>query len=150
MKRGPEQELTERYFKRFEAAGRPVGLVFDGITEVRESRAASVADRQREESALLGRWQEEGRRLVLLDEGGKDLTSRQFADRIGVWRDSGIGACVFAIGGPDGHDRSCLANADFTLSLGRLTFPHQIARVLLAEQLYRCATMLAGHPYHRE
>ena len=150
MKRGPEQELAERYLKRFEATARAVGLAYGGLTEIRESRAGTSGERQREESALLRRWQEEGRFLVLLDEGGTDLTSRQLADRIGSWRDRGIGEVALAIGGPDGHDRACLAAANDTLSLGRLTFPHQIARILLAEQLYRSATLLAGHPYHRD
>lgn len=150
MKQGPEQELAQRYFKRFEATGRPVGLVFAGLTEIRESRAASAAERQREESALLRRWRQDGRHLVLLDEGGRSLGSRDFADLIARWRDQGIGECVFALGGPDGHDPECLADADFSLSFGRMTFPHQLARILLAEQLYRAVTLLAGHPYHRD
>lgn len=150
MKAGPERELARRYLERFEATGRPLGLVYAGTTEVREGRAHDQAGRQGEESALLRRWRDEGRTLVLLDESGRELSSPALARRLGDWRDGGVSDCIFAIGGPDGHDPELRSEADLVLSFGRLTWPHQLARVMLAEQLYRATTILAGHPYHRD
>lgn len=149
MKAGPERELVQRYLGRFEAACRASGLLYGGVTEIRESRAASPEDRRAEESAQLLRWVEEGRLVAVLDARGKELDSVDLAGRIGEWRDRGLAECRFAIGGPDGHDRDLLRAAGLVISFGRMTWPHQICRILLAEQLYRSATILAGHPYHR-
>ena len=88
-------------------------------------------------------------RLVLLDERGKQLSTREFADRLSEWQSDGRDI-AFAIGGPDGVSDACRERAEFTLSLSRLTLPHGLARVILAEQLYRATTLLSGHPYHRE
>ncbi|HWT97892.1 MAG TPA: 23S rRNA (pseudouridine(1915)-N(3))-methyltransferase RlmH [Terriglobales bacterium] len=88
--------------------------------------------------------------VVVLDERGRSLTSRDFAARIGAWRDDGAGEIVFLIGGADGHDEAVRTRADLLLSLGSMTWPHQMVRVLLAEQLYRAQQILAGHPYHRD
>jgi 23S rRNA (pseudouridine1915-N3)-methyltransferase len=149
MKAGPERELAQRYIERFEAAGRGLGLTFAGISEIRESRAADAGERRAEESLQLRRWLEEGRVVVLLDERGRELDSVGLARRIGNWRDEGVPECVFAIGGPDGHDPALLAAVPLAVSFGRMTWPHQLCRIMLAEQLYRCVTILAGHPYHR-
>jgi 23S rRNA (pseudouridine1915-N3)-methyltransferase len=150
MTKGPERDLTRRYLERFEVAGRQVGLIFSGVTEVREGRAAEVPARLAEESALLGRWRDEGRALIVLDESGRTMTSRAFAEVLSRLRDDGVADCVMAIGGPDGHDPAILPASRLLLSFGRQTWPHQLARVMLAEQLYRAATILAGHPYHRD
>jgi 23S rRNA (pseudouridine1915-N3)-methyltransferase len=149
LKNGPERELVQRYLERFEMAGRPLGLSFSGTMEIRESQAANLSDRLREESALPRRWQAEGRLLVLLDETGRDLDSKEFSGRLAEWRDNGVSDCAFAIGGPDGHDPTLHPLAHLVIRFGRLTWPHQLARILLAEQLYRAATILSGHPYHR-
>ncbi len=90
-----------------------------------------------------------GTALVLLDERGKNLSSEDLAGRIGLLRDSGRKAAIVAIGGADGHDASFRDQAELVLSFGALTWPHQLVRVMLAEQLYRVTTILAGHPYHR-
>ncbi|MEK0082149.1 23S rRNA (pseudouridine(1915)-N(3))-methyltransferase RlmH [Benzoatithermus flavus] len=87
--------------------------------------------------------------VVALDERGRDLTSETFAERLGDWRDQGRRAAAFLIGGPDGLAESVLRAADLGLALGRMTWPHRLVRVMLAEQLYRATTILAGHPYHR-
>ena len=150
MKTGPEQELAERYLGRLEKVGPSVGLTFGGITEIVESRAGTASQRKADESAqCLALLNERATALVALDETGKSLSSKDFANRIGQMRDDGVRRALFAIGGPDGHDRELLQRADLTLSFGRMTWPHQIARILLAEQLYRAAAILAGHPYHR-
>jgi len=93
---------------------------------------------------------EPGVRLVLLDERRKALSSRQLARQIGQWRDEGCREAVFCIGGADGHDRSQLPHPDLTLAFGPAVFPHKLVRVMLAEQLYRAVSILAGTPYHRD
>lgn len=90
-----------------------------------------------------------GARIVALDEGGRSLDSAAFAGLLGGWRDEGVPAAAFLIGGADGHDDAVRGAADLTLSLGAMTWPHLLARAMLAEQLYRATTILAGHPYHR-
>lgn len=148
MKAGPERELAERYFSRFSKTGPAIGLDFGGVSEIAESRARSLDERRREEALAL---EAHGRDAVvfLLDERGKNPTSEELSARIGRLRDDGRKHLVFAIGGPDGHDTSSRAAADTILSFGAQTWPHQLVRVMLAEQLYRVSTILSGHPYHR-
>ncbi|PRD43821.1 23S rRNA (pseudouridine(1915)-N(3))-methyltransferase RlmH [Phyllobacterium phragmitis] len=149
MKAGPERELAGRYFDRFAKAGSSLGLEFSGVGEVVESRAATADQRKQEEAARLFEALDAGAGLILLDERGKMLGSEDFAGRIGRLRDDGQRQLILAIGGPDGHDPRLRARADLVLALGAMTWPHQIARILVAEQLYRAATILSGHPYHR-
>ena len=148
MKSGPEKDLADRYVERFARAGPAIGLEFTGTTEIAESRRGSVPERCREEAAALA-GQLGDKRLVLLDEGGRNLASEDFAARLGRWRDDGLREIQFASGGPDGHDPELKDKAALVLSFGAATWPHQIVRILLAEQLYRAATILSGHPYHR-
>ena len=89
-------------------------------------------------------------RRVLLDETGKQLSSTAFADVLGRWRDDGVREARFCIGGADGFDDAERASAELLVSFGRLTWPHMLARAMLAEQLWRATRILAGHPYHRE
>lgn len=153
MKSGPEKELGDRYYERFARTGPAVGLEFGGITEIPEGRGQTVEERQREEGdKLLARVQAQGQAstaLLLLDERGKSFSSEELASRIGAMRDNGRKALVVAIGGPDGHSEALRNQADLIVSFGALTWPHQLVRVMLGEQLYRTATILAGHPYHR-
>ncbi len=149
MKAGPEKELVERYFDRFAKSGPAIGLEFAGVVETPESRAQGVAERKREEAQKLQAQLGSGAALILLDERGKNISSEDFAGRLAALRDGGQRNLVIAIGGPDGHDASLRENAALTLSFGALTWPHQIVRIMLAEQLYRAATILSGHPYHR-
>lgn len=88
--------------------------------------------------------------IVVLDERGKTMSSRDFAGRIAAWRDEGAAEIAFLIGGADGHDPAVREKADLLLSLGAMTWPHQLVRVLLMEQIYRAQQILAGHPYHRD
>ena len=87
---------------------------------------------------------------IALDETGKQMTSLSFAAKLGRARDEGISDTAFVIGGPDGLDPAFLASASLTLSLGTMTWPHQMARIMAAEQIYRAMTILSGHPYHRD
>lgn len=149
MKAGPERELADRYLDRFAKTGPGVGLEWNGLSEVSESRARGEAERRREEARPLEALLGGGAALVLLDERGQNLASEELAAWLGQRRDQGQRDLVIAIGGPDGHDPTLRARAALTLSFGKLTWPHQLARVMLGEQLYRVATILAGHPYHR-
>jgi 23S rRNA (pseudouridine1915-N3)-methyltransferase len=149
LKAGPERELAERYFDRLAKSGAAVGLEFSGVTEIAESRAQTATERRREEGQRLQTQLQPGTALVLLDERGKNLPSEELAGRVGLLRDGGRKAMLVAIGGADGHDASLRDQAELVVSFGALTWPHQLVRVMLAEQLYRVTTILAGHPYHR-
>ena len=149
MKTGPERELADRYFERFAKSGPAIGLEFSGVTEIAEGRAQNANERRREEGQKLQAQLQPGTALFLLDERGKNLSSDDLASRIGQLRDGGRKALVIAIGGADGHDQPLRDQADLVLSFGAATWPHQLVRVMLGEQLYRVATILSGHPYHR-
>jgi 23S rRNA (pseudouridine1915-N3)-methyltransferase len=149
MKAGSEQELAQRYFDRLAKAGPAVGLEFSGVTEIAEGRAQTADERRRDEAARLRAGVVRDAALIVLDERGKNLTSQHFAERIAGLRDGGRRAAAFVIGGPDGLDPDFRAHATLLISFGQLTWPHQLVRVMLGEQLYRAATILAGHPYHR-
>ena len=150
MKSGPERELAERYFDRFAKVAPPLGLELGGVSEIPESRARDADLRKREEAAKLSESLSAGTVLILLDERGKSLSSQDFAAMIAKHRDGGARAMTFAIGGADGHAEDSRQKAQMVISFGAMTFPHQLMRILIAEQLYRAATILSGHPYHRE
>jgi 23S rRNA (pseudouridine1915-N3)-methyltransferase len=149
LKRGPESELAERYRKRAEQTGRAVGLRKVDIVEIRESRADDASKRMVEESIALANLIPDRAAVVLLDQRGDSLDSAALARQLGQWRDGGRPDTVFIIGGPDGLAASLHDKADLRLAFGGATWPHQLVRVMLLEQLYRTATILAGHPYHR-
>jgi 23S rRNA (pseudouridine1915-N3)-methyltransferase len=149
MKSGPDKELAERYFDRFSRSGPALGLEFSGVAEIAESRAQTAGERRREEAQRLQAQLGPGISLILLDERGKSLSSEEFARKIGSMRDDGRRGLVIAIGGADGHEASLREQAALVLSFGAMTWPHQLVRIMLAEQLYRAATILSGHPYHR-
>ncbi|BCX19310.1 MAG: ribosomal RNA large subunit methyltransferase H [Geminicoccaceae bacterium] len=115
-----------------------------------EARTADPARRRSEEGRAILAASPPEAPLVALDERGVVLTSRAFAERLGRWREEGRRTVAFAIGGADGLDPAVRARADLVLALGRLTLPHELARLVLVEQLYRAHSILAGHPYHRE
>lgn len=149
LKSGPERELLERYADRVARAGRQLGLTLD-IREIVESNARNPQTRKEEEAGLILAALPSGATLVALDEHGKALDSRAFADRLAAWRDGGVRDLGVAIGGADGLGDAVLARAALRLAFGAMTWPHQIVRILLAEQLYRAVTILSGHPYHRD
>lgn len=149
LKQGPDAELCARYCKRAAQAGRPLGLRAVEIVEIRESRAPSADRRILEETIALANLIPDGAVTVVLDERGESLGSAAFAEQIGKWRDSGQAALAFVIGGPDGLAQSLGDKARFRLAFGAATWPHQLVRIMLLEQLYRAVTILSGHPYHR-
>jgi 23S rRNA (pseudouridine1915-N3)-methyltransferase len=149
LKRGPETELSERYRKRAADTGRQLGLRAVEIVEIRESRAADPGKRMLEESIALANIIPQGAGVALLDVGGDNLDSASLASQLAKWRSEDRPAAVFLIGGPDGLAASLRDKAEVRLSFGAATWPHQLVRVMLLEQLYRAATILTGHPYHR-
>ena len=150
LKDAEERGICERYAKRLIVTGKPVGLGPLEIIELIESRADATDTRKVDEAQRLLKASAAATLKIALDSDGRSYTSEAFARLLGKHADSGAKACAFLIGGPDGHGRDALEAADFKLSLGAFTLPHGLARVVLVEQLYRAATILAGHPYHRE
>lgn len=149
LKDGPERALYLKYAKRVDDAGRSVALGPLTLSEIPEARQASAGQRRSDEAARLLASADAADFTILLDEGGRTLGSEAFARLLAERRDEGRRAAAFLIGGPDGHGEAARAKAQLTLSLGPMTLPHGIARIVLAEQLYRAATILSGHPYHR-
>ena len=119
------------------------------LHEVEERNPLPPGPRKQREGERLIAALPKAARVVALDEGGKILHSDDFAALLGRWQDEGLGDLAFVIGGAEGLSSEVLARADLTLSLGRMTWPHLLVRVLLAEQLYRAQCILDGHPYHR-
>lgn len=149
LKKGPETELSERYRKRAAQTGRQLGLRDVEIIEIRESRAPDPAKRMLEESIALANIIPEEAVVVLLDSRGDATDSASFAAHLAKWRANSRPAVVFLIGGSDGLAINLREKADLRLSFGTATWPHQLVRVMLLEQLYRITTILTGHPYHR-
>lgn len=150
MKKGPETELAQRYLKRAEQAGRQIGLRGVEVIEIRESRASDAGKRMIEESIALANIIPDAAMTAMLDERGESLSSADFADHLRKWRDAGVPAAVFIIGGPDGLAQSLRDKVKLKLAFGAATWPHQMVRIMLLEQIYRAITILSGHPYHRE
>ena len=148
LKDGPERLLADRYLDRAKQSGRALGLSGFDTIELSEGRASRPDDRKAEEAqAILGKLGDD--RLIAFHEKGDALDSTQFAALLGRWRDEGRRGAFCAIGGADGFAPDVLQRADKLVAFGAMTLPHQLVRVLVAEQLYRAATILSGHPYHR-
>lgn len=142
--RGPEASLAADYAARTSAAGRALGLGPLDLIDLEPRKSGKSPEAE----LLLGAA--EGAHLIACDERGRTYSSRAFADHIATLRDRGERRLVFAIGGADGLDARVLAQAGSTLAFGPQTWPHALARAMLAEQLYRAVTILAGSPYHRD
>ena len=149
LKRGPEQELAERYRERAVKSGRGIGLRSLEIIEIAESRARDAERRMLEESIALANILPKDAVTVLLEPRGEALDSNAFTARLRGWNDSGRDV-TFVIGGPDGLALTLSEQATLHLAFGALTWPHQLVRIMLLEQIYRATTILSGHPYHRE
>jgi 23S rRNA (pseudouridine1915-N3)-methyltransferase len=149
LKQGPETELAERYRKRAAQTGRNLGWRDVEIIEIRESRADDAKKRMLEESIALANIIPQGAAVVMLDERGDSLDSASLSAQLAKWRSNDRPAAVFVIGGADGLSPSLYDKADLRMSFGAATWPHQLVRVMLLEQLYRATTILTGHPYHR-
>ena len=149
LKQGPERELAERYRERFDDIGRKLGFRGLEIHEIPESRARDAATRMTEEAAAISAAVPAKSVLVALDERGENIDSTTFARHLGRWRDEQLISTIFVIGGADGLSPDLRRKAKLKLAFGSATWPHQMVRVMLLEQIYRAATILAGHPYHR-
>lgn len=144
LRSGPERALIDDYVARLERTGRPLGFTALVEHEVEARRGGAEA-----EAELLARTIPPGAAICCLDERGRTLTSPAFAQHLAAWRDAGRQDAAFLIGGADGHSPALRARADLVLSFGAMVWPHLLVRVMLAEQLYRAATILSGSPYHR-
>jgi len=149
LKDGGEQQLFDRYASRFNSGGKALGLGPIDLRELVESRKPDVAQRKSDEATRLLSCCPDRAVRIVLDERGRPEDSVAFAARIAGIRDGGASTLAFLLGGPDGHGTTPLSGVTFRLSLGAMTLPHGLARVILAEQLYRATTILSGHPYHR-
>lgn len=145
LRAGPERELLDDYLTRFDRTGRALGLGPATVKEVEDRKGGGM----RAEAPLLEGAIPKGAVIVALDERGSLLSSPKFAEKLAHWRDDGRGDVALVIGGADGLATDLRNRADLKLSFGAMVWPHMLARVMLAEQLYRAATILAGSPYHR-
>lgn len=145
LRAGPEKTLVDDYLTRFDRTGRGLSLGPVSVLEVDDRKGGGMAG----EAALLRRAIPEGAVICALDERGTVETSPKFAQRIAGWRDAGRSDLAFVIGGADGIDPALRAEANHLLSFGKMVWPHMLVRVMLAEQLYRAASILSGGPYHR-
>lgn len=145
LRNGPEKELFSDYIDRFEKTGRGMGLGPVEVVEVEDRKGGGM----QAEAELLLHAIPKGAILLAMDERGKTMTSPQFARQLAKWRDEGAQSLAIVIGGADGLAPELRAQADMSLSFGKMVWPHMLARVMLAEQLYRAASILGGSPYHR-
>lgn len=146
MKKGPELEIVQTYLKRCPWSVK--------IIEVEERRPIKGAERMAREGDLIVKaiasHAPANAYIIALDERGKDLRSPEFASKINHIQEQGISDLIFLIGGADGYDPAVKQQANFLFSLGKLTWPHMMARAMLAEQIYRASTILSSHPYHKD
>ncbi len=153
LKAGPERELVCHYLTRAGGIGRSLGVSAVDMREIDESRARRPQDRKKEEAKairnLMASLFGTSATFIACDEGGENLTSASFAQRLGQRREQGVSDLAFVLGGPDGLDPDFRAEAAFSVAFGAMTWPHQLAQLMAAEQIYRALTLLAGHPYHR-
>ncbi len=145
LRAGPERELLDDYLRRFERTGRALGLGPASVTEVEDKKGGG----KKSEPTLLEKSIPKNALICVLDERGEVISSTDFARQLARWRDDGQQDVAFVFGGADGIDPGMRARANASLSFGKMVWPHMLARVMLAEQLYRAATILAGGPYHR-
>ena len=145
LRAGPELDLIKDYLTRFDRTGRALGLGPAQVIEVEDKKGGGMAA----EAALLEKAIPSGALICCLDERGKVMSSPDFADQLGQWRDNGRQDVAFVIGGADGIDPALRERADALLSFGKMVWPHMLVRVMLSEQLYRAASILSGAPYHR-
>jgi 23S rRNA (pseudouridine1915-N3)-methyltransferase len=149
LKQGPERELFAHYLDRVEKLGRKLKFAPVTAIEIAESRAQDESERLRAEAKALLAKIPQGDKVICLDRRGDDLDSAAFSRALSAFRDSGVPGIACVIGGPDGLASAALERANLIVSFGRITLPHGLVRIVLAEQIYRAMTILSGHPYHR-
>jgi 23S rRNA (pseudouridine1915-N3)-methyltransferase len=144
-----EGALADEYIDRAAKMGRNMGFTSVSVEEVAVSKLRETKARMEEEAERLASRVPEGAHVVLLDAKGKGMTSEDFAEMLGALRDAGTKDMAFVIGGPDGLAALPGKRSGRSLAFGPQTWPHLLVRAMLAEQVYRALTILAGHPYHR-
>jgi 23S rRNA (pseudouridine1915-N3)-methyltransferase len=149
LKQGPERDLAAAYRKRAEAIGRGLGIREIEIVEIRESQAQDAERRRIEESIAIANVIPDRAVVAILDQRGNSLDSAALAGLLREWRAEDRPAVCFVIGSADGLAQTLTDSTKFKLAFGAATWPHQLVRVMLLEQIYRAGTILAGHPYHR-
>ena len=149
LKAGPEKTLAEEYQTRLEGLGRKAGITKLTVTDFAESQSQTASQRQNEEAKLLASALAPKAFTLVLDERGKSMTSEAFSTLLQRHLDQGTQDLAFLIGGPDGHSPETRKTAGQLLSLGEMTWPHRLVRVMLLEQIYRAVTIVVNHPYHR-
>ena len=145
LRGGPEKTLIDDYVTRFDRTGRSLSLGPMRLVEVEDRKGGGMSA----EAALLRGATPKGALVCALDERGATMSSPDFAKLLGKWRDAGRSDVAFLIGGADGLSPEMRTEADQLLSFGKMVWPHMLVRVMLSEQLYRAASILAGSPYHR-
>ncbi len=145
LRKSAELDLISDYLDRFEKTGRGMGLGPVSVVEVEDKRGLGMVA----EAELLRKAVPKGALKMILDERGKVLSSIDFSQKLAGWRDTGTQDLAILIGGADGLAPDLRQEADFALSFGKMVWPHMLVRVMVSEQLYRAASILAGAPYHR-
>ena len=145
LRAGPERDLIDDYLTRFDRTGRALGLGPIDVREVEDRKGGGMTA----EAVLLEKALPAGAAVIALDERGKIKTSPDFSQDLAKWRDDGRSDLAFIIGGAAGIDPALRAKCDASLSFGKMVWPHMLVRVMIAEQLYRAASILSGAPYHR-
>jgi 23S rRNA (pseudouridine1915-N3)-methyltransferase len=148
LKPGAERELCDRYAGRIRQLAGTTGLKLT-VREIPESKKTRAQDRCDDEGDSIAAALAADAVVVALDAGGNELTSEALAGRIADWRDRSTAELAFVIGGADGLSKAIVKRAGLVLSFGKVTWPHQLVRGMLSEQIYRAMTIIAGHPYHR-
>lgn len=146
---GPETALTDSYLRQVDGFRTRSRIGPARLRELDAKKPKAGEDQRDAEARLLFEAASSADVIVTLDERGTSLGSQAFADTLGRWRDEGAREAAFLLGGADGHGAAAREQARLILSFGAMTWPHALARAMLAEQLFRAATILAGHPYHR-
>jgi len=149
LKKSPEHALANDYIDRVRKLGRTAGIVAVEVKEYPESQAATAILRKTDEASRLLAGCPPQSTIIVLDEFGRQLSSKKLADEMGRLKDDGVQDVAFLIGGPDGHGQQVLESARLKLAFGAMTWPHRLVRIMLAEQIYRSVTIMLNHPYHR-
>jgi 23S rRNA (pseudouridine1915-N3)-methyltransferase len=149
LKAGPEKTLADDYQARLEGLGRKAGITKLTVTDFAESQGQTASQRQAEEARRLADALAPKAFTLVLDERGKSFTSKSFSQLLQYHLDQGTPDLAFLIGGPDGHGGEIRKHAGQLISLGEMTWPHRLVRIMLLEQIYRAVTIMVNHPYHR-
>ena len=145
LRNGPEKDLVDDYLNRFEKIGRSYGLGPVSVVEVEDKKNGGMSN----EAILLQRIIPKGAVIIALDERGDVVSSPNFSEKLITYVNNNVSDLAIIIGGADGIDSKLREKADFKVSFGKMVWPHALVRVMIAEQLYRAASILAGSPYHR-